>query len=237
MNFVVTGLTQSYFNPWGLSWLASLQQLAKTSATPVVMDLGLAEKSVKFLEGHGVEVFKCKVISSHRQSIVDAMVRMAQQIPGKYLYYDADTWFQTNFDEIFDRVGDQILFAENSNAGFLAGDSKAWAYYEIIREIGAFIHDSSQLNAYHAFFSGWHSTVEHRYNFLQLASLEEKDGLLVTETGPVPTVHITNIQRGLALEKGLFFNQRHPTIFEQYLDESSHKTSIPFGFVRSNHKS
>lgn len=237
MNFVVTGLTESYFNPWGVSWLASLQQLAKTSATPVVMDLGLAENSVKFLEVHGVEVFKCKPVYGYRQSIVDAMVRMAQQIPGKYLYYDADTWFQTNFDEIFDRVGDQVLFAEDSNSGFVAGNSEAWGYYEIIKDIGAFIRDFGQLNAYRAFFSGWHSTVEHRYNFLQLASLEEKDGLLVTDAGPVPTIHISNIQRGLALEKGLCFNQRHPTIFEQYLDQSSHKSGLNLRFVRPNPKS
>jgi hypothetical protein len=237
VNFVVTGLTESYFNPWGLSWLASLQQLAKTSATPVVMDLGLVENSVKFLEGHGVEVFKCNAISNYRQSIVESMVRMAQQIPGKYIYYDADTWFQTNFDEIFDRIGNQVLFAKDSNAGFVAGDSKAWVYYEIIKEIGAFIHDSRQLNAYHNFFSGWYSTVEHHYNFLQLASLQEKDGNLVAESGPVPTVHINNIQRGLALEKGLCFSQRHPIIFEQYLNESIHKTNVHLRLVRSNTKS
>lgn len=232
MNFVVTGLTESYLNPWGLSWLASLQQIARTVATPVVMDLGLTENTVKLLRSHGVEVFKCKFIYDHRQSVVDAMVRMAQEIPGKYLYYDADTWFQTNFDEVFDRIDQKILFAEDSNFGFIAGNSEAWLNYQIVKELGSFIKDFKHLYAYRTFFSGWYSIVEHHYNFLQLASLEDSKGLLITEKGPVPTVHLTNIQRGLALEKKLFFNQRYPEIFEQYLENFCPKSNLNRRLVR-----
>ena len=50
MNFIVTAFNDDYWNPHGISWIASLCEFSKTSATPVVLNLGLNEKIVNIVK-------------------------------------------------------------------------------------------------------------------------------------------------------------------------------------------
>jgi hypothetical protein len=44
--FIVTAFNDDYWNPHGISWIASLCEFSKTSATPVVLNLGLNVMSI-----------------------------------------------------------------------------------------------------------------------------------------------------------------------------------------------
>jgi len=217
VNFVITGLNEKYWQLWGISWIASLREIAQTKATPIVFNLGLTTHISEYLKGIGITVLDCPDKGDYRQSIVDAMLSISEKVEGNYLYFDADIWFQKNFDEIFDLLEDKVLFSKSNNFGVIAGHSRAWDNYKTIRTICHATKENRAIYVAGNYFPDYFGTLSNIYNCFDLANLVEKEGLLTYKGSPVSGIHIVNVFKSLAMRHKLQFIERYPELYNNYL--------------------
>lgn len=208
MNFVVTGFTQNYWNPWGGCWLASLKLLAKTEAQPVVVDFGLSKKVSKLLQKHEVITLKAQSCRNFRVETMRQMLSLSRNEHDKFIYFDADVWFQSNFDSLFELLEDRLVAAENKNLGMIAGTRSAWRKFEFIHNISKFIHDPLVFECF-SHFKNYSTVVDNIFNWTAMADLSDQDGKL-NYKGIVPCVlHNTGGFKRFSYQKKLLFCDRY----------------------------
>ena len=217
MNFVITGLNEKYWQLWGVSWVASLQEIAQTKAKPIIFNLGLSHHVVEYLKSINISVLDCQDKGDFRQSIIDSMVALSEEIKGNYLYFDADIWFQKNFDEVFDFLEDKVLFSENHNSGVIAAHSRAFDDYRIIRTICHATKENRAIYVAEQYFPKYFGTLSNVYNCVDLANLVDKEGVLTHKNLPVSAIHIVNVYKSLAMRHNLQFSERYPELYNKYL--------------------
>ena len=208
MNFVVTGFTQKYWNPWGGCWLASLKLLANTEAQPVIVDFGLSKRVVKLLDKHGVVVLKNNSDQNFRVETMRQMLSLSQSDDDKFIYFDADVWFQDSFDGLFDLLEDKLVAAENRNLGMIAGTRLAWKKFEFIYKIAKFLNDPLIFECF-SHFENYSTTVDNIFNWTAMADLSEEQGKLSCK-GITPCVlHNTGGFKKFSYQKKLLFCDKY----------------------------
>lgn len=219
MNFVVTALNEKFWNPWGLSWALSLRKIAQPKADVVVLNHGLSLRSKSILESLDISVLDGASHGTLRQSALLQSAKNAVKGGDKVVYFDADIWFQKNFDEIFDEIDDSRLrLSSNFNQGFMAGNSRAWSNYTDIHAICQGTKESRVYEALVNFFQGFFDTTNHRYNCPNVHQLVDVDGTLTHMGMPVAGIHFTGPLKTLGLKKNVTFQERHSDLFGDYIN-------------------
>lgn len=216
MNFIITGLNERYWNPWGISWLASLHELAQTKAKPVIVDFGLSHISKEKIKTFDVIVYEAKKDSTTRNSCLNTIANLAKDIDGNFVYYDADVWFQNSVDEVFDRIEDSLLMTKNKNPGFIAGNSSSWKKYGNVHSITTALKDHNKTDCMLRFFESDITFIENRFNFVNLPDLKESGNNLVFHDVVQQAIHPTGLLKKLCNDKGVLFAEKHKDLFEKY---------------------
>ena len=224
MNFIITGLNEKYWNPWGISWISSLKELSQTSCKIIVMDFGLNNITEKKLNEMGVSVQKENNSSNIRNATLSSIINLSKTLDGNIAYFDADCWFQENIDHVFDLIEDKMLIANNNNPGFLAGSHKSWQKFDTVNKITSLMKDENKVECMVKYFSSDVKLINDKFNCINLPDLKENNGLLSLQEQVQSVIHPTGILKKLALRKNLMFYERYPDIFKSY--EISNKIKL-----------
>lgn len=111
MNIVV-GFTQEYWEQWGVSWLATLKEFARFSGNVFFVVNGLSEITLQNLSKYGQVLHNDTINSLEIVKQIFSLMNSEE----KYLFFDADVYFQDSFDELFSF--DVLLL---SNKGLFGG--------------------------------------------------------------------------------------------------------------------
>ena len=224
MNYIVTGLTEKYWKPWGASWLASLLELAETKSNIVIIDFGLKNCTKEKIKNHNVILFEAEKKHLGRNSALNTICKLAKEVDGNFVYYDADVWFQDKIDDVFDFIEDKILICENRNFGFIAGNQKSWQNYEIVNNITDAMKDEAKTECLLKYFDNSLKFIENKYNCINLSDLTD-DKILKYRGNAIAALHPTGTLKRLLAKRHLFFAERYPDLFSKYIDEK--KVGIP----------
>ncbi len=216
MNFIVTAFNDDYWNPHGISWIASLCEFSKTSATPVVLNLGLNEKIVEHIQQYGVVVYAPDNIPLCRNDVFLTVAELSSNLNGKYLYFDADVWFQESIEKIFDLIDNKICISKNKNEGFVAGNQDAWKFFTEIHSQTKFFNDGKTIDCIYNYYGKNLKEISDQYNCINIANLEDKNKKLWDQNQLARVIHPTGDFKILSKGKKLLFHERYPELFSKY---------------------
>jgi len=131
-NYIFTGLDDRYWDRFGASWIYTLREVAKYQGKIVIFDYGLSGLAKKKIAEKEAVVIQSEKKEDIRFETIKQICKYAKTNKGKFVYWDADIFFEENVDELFEIVEDKILLAENKNPGFIAGPHYQWAFIEDI---------------------------------------------------------------------------------------------------------
>lgn len=220
MNFLITGLNQKYYDPYGISWIASLKELAKTTVKPVVIDLGLNRDCQDFLRKHGAMLISKNLCGNIRNIILDSICEISKEVSGKYVYYDADCYFQQNIDNVFDLIDDKIIFTKNKNCGFIAGNSKTWDKLKFVNNMTNVFKDDEKISCFINYFDSNIEFISNKFNCTN-TDLKSKNDLLCFHDEVQSVIHPTGSLKKLFLGKKILFEERYKEIFTDYKNEKN----------------
>jgi lipopolysaccharide biosynthesis glycosyltransferase len=216
LNFIITAINEKYWNPWGISWIASLRELAQTKYTPIIIDFGLKTSTANKIKEFGITIYQGKKKSTIRNDALATIAQLNKQVCGNFVYFDADVWFQDNIDQLFDQIDNRIIMSQNKNAGFVAGSKKSWQKYDIINSITNFTKDGEKIDCLMKHFDSDINFVNNIYNFINLPNLKDEKGTLNFQ-GEMPlAIHPTGSLKKLATNRNILFHERYPDIFSEY---------------------
>ena len=224
MNFIVTGMNDQYWNPWGISWIASLKELSQTSCKIIVVDFGLNNYTKKKLNEIDVLVQKENHTSNIRNATLSSIINLSKNLDGNIAYFDADCWFQEKIDHVFDLIEDKMIMVKNNNPGFLAGSNKAWQKFDIVNKITSVMKDENKVECMVKYFASDVKFIDDKFNCINVPDLKDNNGLLSLHEEVQTVIHPTGILKKLALRKNLMFYERYSDIFKSY--EISNKIKL-----------
>lgn len=217
MNFVVTGFSQNYWNPWGGCWLASLKLLANTSAQPVVVNYGLSKKVLSTLKKYDVTILDGNYEGHHRIDTIKHIAKIAKSKDDQFAYFDADVWFQSNFDSLYDQIDNGLVVAQNGNLGMVAGSKTGWQKFDFVSKITAFVGDPKVFESF-GNFRGYADYVDNSYNWTAVSDLTEENGLLSYKGHTPCAIHPTGKLKHFCLNKKMLFSHRYYQECETFYD-------------------
>ena len=217
MNFICTILDENYWNPWGVSWISSLLEFTDTRASVLVVNCGLSAKSVKKLDELGATVLPSVEVSGYHERAVRTL-RLFDKGDGKYLFFDADVWFQLPVDELFERIDDSFMICKNMNYGFLGFSSDSFAKLDMVQKFCQQAHDTGALSCLTRHFPNYLAVVDNKYNCCNLPELRSKDGMLALNDEPQHAIHFQGILKGCSAKKNLLYHERYPDLFSKYCE-------------------
>jgi hypothetical protein len=216
LNFIITGLNEKYWNPWGISWLASLRDLAQTQSKPVIIDFGLSYATKEKIKSFDAIIHEGNKDSTIRNASLNTIAKLANEIDGNFVYYDADFWFQKPIDEVFDMIEDNLLMTKNKNPGFVGGNSISWKKYGTVHNMTAVLKDHNKTECMLKFFESEISFIDNKYNFINLPDLKDNKNNLIFHDIEQLAIHPTGILKKLCQNKSLLFSEKHKELFEKY---------------------
>jgi len=216
LNFITTILNENYWNPWGISWISSLIEFADTKAKIIVVDCGLSAKTLKKLIELGVTVLPHIEANGFQKTAFLTVKKFDNNKGNKYLFFDADIWFQLPVDELFDQIDDRFLICKNLNYGFLGFSSESFNKFDMIQTFCSYTHDDDVFACLVKHFPYSLNKIDNKYNFNNLPELKTKDGMLVFNEEPQVTIHFQGVLKTCSGKKNLLYHERYPDLFAKY---------------------
>lgn len=219
LKFITTIINENYWNPWGISWISSLIEFADTKAKIIVIDAGLASKSVKRLIDLGVTVVPSIKAEGFHQSAIETLAKISKD-NDKFLFFDVDLWFQLPVDELFDKFDENFLMCDNSNYGFIGISHKNLQKYEMIKSFCLQAHDTNVIGCLLHYFPNFVEKIDNKYNFSDLPKLQNKNGMLVYNDLPQSVLHFHGVLKSCSERKNLLYSERYPDLFSKYCENN-----------------
>lgn len=212
MNYVVTGFDENYWERWGLSWIISLKELAKFQGTILVVDFGLPQSIKNQVKNLGAYLLPSQG-EAHRLAILEAISGFAAKYPGVYAIWDADAYFQSSIDEVFELASRQIVLTESP--GFFACPHDQFGRLNKIKQLAELFQDS--IHNCLSYFPNAYTKIEDAWNYTQVANLQELDCQKV--------IHPEGRIKALMTGKKIAFWERYPDLYEKYAAPKPHTKS------------
>ena len=232
-NYVVTGFDESYWQKWGISWLASLIYLAKHDVDQtIIFGYDLSSGTQKKITDAGVRLLPGKSSGNIRSDTLRAICKLASKEQGVYAYWDADVYFQEGISEIFKLANDDIVISSNQNHGFLAAPDYQWFYMNDLFNLISFVEDKASLHdCLFGSFSKIPVRVDNTWNFVDLPRLKNKDDVLTYKDKVQKVIHPSGHLKLLLTNRNILFWELHKELYNKFFDK---KKSTPHKLVMHN---
>lgn len=217
-----------------MSWISSLIEFADTKAKIIVVNCGLSPKTLKKLIELGVTVLPHVEAKGYHQTALLTLKKFDNDKGNKYLFFDADVWFQLPVDELFEKIDDNFLICENLNYGFLGFSSGGLKKLEMIQTFCSFTHDNDAFACLVRHFPNCLTTIDNKYNFNKLPDLRTKDGMLVFNDEPQAVLHFQGILKACSSKKNLLYHERYPDLFAKYNESKKFISKIVTPKIKSD---
>lgn len=219
--YVATGFDDNLFR-YGISWIASLKELAKYDGKIIVVGFDLSNKNKDKVLSTGVRLIEEPPSDNIKRITYDHIIKIASEEDAVFAYWDAVVYFQKNITHVLQLA--EKKFAACSS-GFLAGPSKYWTILKDLKNIASFLNIDCE---YHAIllqhFSSLVQEVESSWNYYEPARLKDKAGVLCFRGEPVHVIHVHNEIEKFVATKNILFWERHKKVFEHYMGLKRHST-------------
>lgn len=226
MNYVVTALDQRYWNPWGISWIASLRELAQTNSKLIVLNTGLTHETLQKLHSLKVRVVQGHVGINIRNHAVSWAAKLSVEEAANCAYFDADCWFQRGIDDLWGMLENKLVLVQGKNPGFVAGTPRAWSQFASTKNIFDFMKDGDYLDSFIRFFGQQYAEIPEAWNCTRLQELQDKEGWLCIDGEPMNVIHPYAGLKTSAAKRNLMFQERYPDLFEQYIEKPARSLSL-----------
>lgn len=215
-NYIVTGFNEDYVK-WGAAWLASLYAFAKYKGEVLVFDFGLPNRVKAKIESMGAKTIQTEYTGDYRSDIFKSIAKLSQSEDALFAYWDADVQFQTPIDEIFELAKNKLICS--THAGFLAGPSYQWLFVQNIIDTCKFLDVKDDLYLIsNQYYSNFLTKIEDTWNYSNIAKLKNIDGFLYAKEELIKVVHVPNNFKMYAMNRGVFFWERHENLYNQIYD-------------------
>lgn len=220
--YVVTGYTPSFWNNWGLSWLASLKESGTDAKVIIAYSGELPEAVHDALTVHGVILIPVASGGNEwdvRFQTWTAIAYHAGMHPGVYAFWDGDVFFQEDVSEIFELAAAKMVVCQNLNPGMIAAPGHVWNFfldfYKAADGISPGIASVDVLGSFALHFSRLVSVLDNTWNFTSIPTLKLGEKL-THKDAPVKVVHPTGHIKNLPEFRPFMYASRCPTVFERW---------------------
>jgi len=232
-NFVITGFNESYWQKWGISWLASLKHIAKHDPNQIIIfGYDLSPGTQKKIVESGIQLLPGKYSGDIRSDTLFAICELASKKPGIYVYWDADVYFQEDISEIFKLANEDILVSSNQNHGFLAAPDYQWFYMKDLFKLISFVGDTATIHeCLFGSFQKFTVQVDNTWNFVDLPRLKNNEDLLTYKDKVQKVIHPSGHLKLLLNNRNILFWELHKDLYNKFLDK---KKSTPHKLMMHN---
>lgn len=214
--YVVTGFNEYYWHQWGVSWIASLKELAKFDENILVVDFGLSQITKNKLIEYGAYLLP-GVGSDFRVGIFNAILDFSKKYPGIFAIWDADVYFQSNIIEIFGQAKNNLLITKNP--GFYAGTHEHIQTLSKIQTLVSHIQNAHFFDCLKNYFPQLYLEVDDSWNFTDVAqNIDDKK-----------VIHPTGDIKKMFNNQNIAFWERHKDIYNKYAGTYGVKRLLKFG--------
>lgn len=217
--YIVTGYTPTFWNNWGISWLASLKE-SGTKAKIVIAHKGdLPDAIHDALTAHGVILVPVGGIDDMRLQTWTTISFLGKNRPGVYAFWDGDVFFQENVSAVFDLATEKMVVCRNLNPGLVAAPSHLWEFFwqfcTAADHINPGITSVDALGAFVSHFPAFVSIQDDTWNFTNIPGL--KLGEKLTHRGEaVKVVHPSGHIKNMPETKSYLFAEKYPDVFTRW---------------------
>lgn len=209
-NYVFTGFNEKYWADFGSSWIYSLREVAQYKGEIIVIDFGLLDSSKNKLKEKDVKIIVNKGEGDLRTRTIQELARFSKSNKGKFIYWDADVFFEGNIDEVFEEINDKIILTKNKNPGFLGGPYYQWGFVEDVISFMSLAKQKTDsamiIDCLVNHFDKFIKYVGNTWNFIELTQIDTKK---IEIDGEKPKViHPTGALKSLLENKGFLFHDR-----------------------------
>lgn len=202
--YVVTGFDDGYWMNWGASWIISLKELAKFDENILVVDLGISQPVKKKLAELGAYVLHGNGNGKGRQGIFQSISEFAVKYPGIFAVWDADVYFQSPIDSIFDLAKDKI--AITSNPGFYACHGSNFQWLKDLQDMNLFMReDTFFYDILKTNFIHRRDIVDDTWNYTDVSKAAFSEQKVIHPSGKI---------KSLCHGKNVLFWERHKQLFD-----------------------
>ena len=230
MNYVVTGINEGYWHNWGSSWILSLRDVAKYQGKVLVVAQNLSDSTKNKLRSKEVEIIECEKDETNiRTSTIRKIMERAEKGDNKFVYWDADVFFQEEIDGIFDLIEDKFLVTKNLNRGFIAARSKRW---NTLEDIEKFIELAKDEIVYEKMFDilvknmeKLTNKVENTWNFVDIQEAKRNElGLITHREILQKAIHPTGNIKHTISGSGFLFFEKEKEKHQNFISSKNHTT-------------
>jgi hypothetical protein len=101
---------------WGLSWVASLYDIARFQGDVLIIDGGMRDKAVGFLKRLGATVVPLVKRDTPELDVIHTLAAYSKNNRGVYAFWDCVSYFQDNIDHLFDIADKKLVCCRESSA-------------------------------------------------------------------------------------------------------------------------
>lgn len=219
--YLVTAFDNNSFR-YGISWIASLKELAKYDGKIVVIGFNLTSRNKDIILATGVQLIEEEACDDFKKIIFNHILEIGSKENAVIAYWDPVVYFQKDISEVLNLAENNLIACV---PGFLAGSSKCWQLIKDLNKIFSFLNlneEYDQVLLRH--FSGLVQEVDSCWNFSELGKLKDKSGILCFRDQPVNVIHVRNEIEKFVSARNILFWERHKRIFQKYTKFKSHNT-------------
>jgi len=225
--YIVTSFDDKYWNDWGTSWVASLLELAKFKHKVLIINMGDLSygaqtrlKSLNFTIIPSVHKFKNPPLDRFA-----TLSNYCRNNPGHYAYWEADVYFQTDVDEVFE--GDRLTCCANHddlgktkqfNTGFISAPHHIWNIFGTFLEFAADfgnISDQNILNTFIHCFDKLVTVGKDKWNCTTLTNLQWNNGFYLQDE-LVNVVHPAGPLKYMVDGREYLFSGKYKSLYEDW---------------------
>lgn len=192
--YVFTGFSAEYWNKWGISWLASLKELAEFDGKSIVFAHDTLPATVlSKLESHGVIVVDGHAGGTGRNRTLLMAEPWIAKNPGVYIHWDGDVYFQDSLDPLFEIAATSMVSAGN---GMVGGPSDLWALFFDFHRTAQLVCPMSVIDAldqFNKYLTSFATPVDSVWNFSNLPALKW-DQKFTRNDRTVPVIHLSEVK-------------------------------------------
>lgn len=216
--YVVTGFNNNFFR-YGISWIASLKELAKYNGNILVVGFNLSSLNKDRILATGAQLIEETALVDFKKITFHHLSEIANKENAVFAYWDPFVYFQKDISEIL-RLAESNFVA--CAPGFLAGPSKYWKYISDLNRIASFLGvnaEYDQILSEH--FGGFVKKIDSLWNYSEPAKLKDNSGLLSFRGEPANAIYIYDEIEKFVIAKNILFWERHREIFQKYIKHNN----------------
>lgn len=212
--YVVTVVDEKEWQPWGLSWIASLRDLARYKGKVLVVTDDAPPHFLDRLRQTGVNVLVSK-------GGVRTLAEFAGKNPGLYAFWDSHVYFQEDITAVFGQTPGCV-----ENSSFMVAPSQVWEFLADFQNLASFLdHPATDLMAlFTKHFQVLFNRLSPTWAFSDIVSLKKTRDKFLYLDEPIKAVQFTDFFLPLLVEKNIFFWEKHKAVYDNWLNLYGTKT-------------